>query len=718
MSDIQSSTELCRAVLENAADAVLILMDERIVACNHQAEELFGCRRERIVGRTLYDFSPDSQPDARPSVEKASEKISIAHQRQKQVFEWRHVRCDGSQFDAEVALNQVEVEGQALLVSVVRDITERKRLEDAIHNIAAGISAATGQEFLNLLVQYVARALDAYCAYVGELVDEGRIRTSAIVMQGQLVENFEYELPGTPCENVVNRKLCVYPQGVKDEFPQDCMLQDMEAESYIGVPLFDSGQKPLGLLAAVRTSPITDASFAEYIMRIFAARTSGELERKRSLQELLEEKSLTDTIINSLPGIFYMIDTRGRIVWRNHLLSELTGGRYGIREEADPHQWILEEDHALFEQALREVVQAGCSTVDLRVKRLDGSIRTYHCLGSRVVIDRGIYIVGSGIDLTEMRAAQDALQESERKFRAIFENAPMGMFQSLPEGSFLKVNAALARMFGYDTPEQMVSEVTDIPQQLFVHPERRPEFLERVMSSNEFLHLENDYRRKDGSVLIANLYMGAQRHNGEFDFLTGFVEDITEKHQVEIEKRQFYRETILSVTDGRLLMCEHEQLDRCLERASLTSEIRAADGLAPVRAEVRDFLSTKGVKEEEIEPFVAGVGEATANALRHAEGGVVKMGSTDSVAWVAVSDQGNGIEHLTLPRAVLLKGYSTKHSLGIGYTVMLGVADRVLLATSKDGTTVILTKSLDAPSGIEPFALVPDLSEVCEHPAI
>lgn len=94
------------------------------------------------------------------------------------------------------------------------------------------------------------------------------------------------------------------------------------------------------------------------------------------------------------------------------------------------------------------------------------------------------------------------------------------------------------------------------------------------------------------------------------------------------------------------------------------------------------------------------------------------MGSTDSVVWVAVSDQGNGIEHLTLPRAVLLKGYSTKHSLGIGYTVMLGVADRVLLATSKDGTTVILTKSLDAPSDIEPFALVPDLSEVCEHPAI
>lgn len=694
MKDVLSSLDVCAAVLEHAADAILVLKDETFVGCNAMAEELFGCSRERIIGQTPYAFSPPFQPDQRDSKEVALEQIRMALERHPQRFEWVHKRCDGTLFDAEVALTRVDMGAEALLVGVVRDITERKRLQDAVHNIAAGISAATGQLYLNLLVQYVARALGACCAFVGELVGEGRIRTAAVVKDGVVADNFEYDLFNSACNAVMGSDLCIYARGVQQDFPLDSLLSDLRADSYVGVPLFDSNREPIGILAAVKRTPIENPDFAEYIMRIFAARTSGELERKKSIQRLMEEKKLTDTIVNSLPGIFYMIDTQGRIVWRNKVLSEVTGGKYDQHGVADPHDWIVEEDHKLYEQALREVLDTGYSSVQIRLKPVDGSIRVYQCIGARIEIGGVPYAIGAGIDVTENREMQNALRDSESKFRAIFENAPIGIYQSTPDGRFIRVNKALALMFGYDSPEQIVAEVTSIPQQLFVHPELRTDFVERVLASEEFLHLENDYYRRDRTIFTTNLYMGALRHNGDLAFLTGFVEDITARKQNEQDKQLFYRETILSVTDGKLVICDPAEVKPYLSNALIEIEIKDAHDLATARSNVRELCLHNGLSGERLETFIAGVGEAATNVLKHANGGTVSAGIVDGAVWVGVSDQGTGIEHITLPRALLLRGFSTKLSLGIGYTVMLDVSDRLLLSTGKHGTTVILIKEL------------------------
>lgn len=132
--------------------------------------------------------------------------------------------------------------------------------------------------------------------------------------------------------------------------------------------------------------------------------------------------------------------------------------------------------------------------------------------------------------------SEAALRRSEEKFRNIFENAPIGIFQSTTGGRFLRVNETLADLFGYDTPREMVDTIADIASQLFVEPEQRTGLIRSVLASDEFGRSEVRYRRKDGSCFIATLSMRAVRDdNGDVAFLEGFVEDITERKHAEQE---------------------------------------------------------------------------------------------------------------------------------------------------------------------------------------
>lgn len=690
----------------------MVLRGDVFVECNAMALELFGCSsRDELVGQSPHKLSPLRQPDEQYSADKAREKIEAAMRDGPQRFPWLHTRCDGTLFHAEVALNRVDVEGEKLLVGVVRDITRRKQLEDAVHNIAAGISAATGQEYFNLLVRYVARALDASCAFVGELVSGDTIRTVSMVIDEQLCENIDYQLTGTPCQAVVGSRLCLHARNVLNEFPADAMLRDLQAESYIGVPLFDSNRQPLGLLAAVRRAPIEDSSFAEYIMRIFAARTSGELERKRSLQKLIEEKRLTETIVNSLPGIFYTIDSQGNTVYRNKTLLEAIGLEANQPGIPNWESFVLEQDKDAVRRSMQEVFDTGSSRVELRAEHADGTLHHYFCTGARVEIDGSPHIVGAGVDITELKEMEDALSQSERDFRMIFENAPVGIFRSTVEGQFLLCNSTVAKMLGYDSPEELIANVTDIAEQLFVHKELRAEFVDRVLASDGFLHIENDYRRRDGSEFVADLYMGACREEGAVQFLEGFVEDIDDRKQAEADKRKFYRETILSVTDGKLIVCDVDEMEPYIASASFNSDLRNTSDLAAIRGELRGFFAESGLSGDRLADFMGGVGEVTANAVKHADGGLVFAGTSDDTVWMGVADQGTGIEQLTLPRAVLFRGFSTKPSLGVGYTVILDVSDRVMLSTGRQGTTAILLKQIIATPENVQIEHIPDTWE-------
>lgn len=124
--DLQERETLYRTLFEHAEDAIFLMERNLFVDCNPKALKMFGCRKDDIIGKPPYLFSPKFQLDGRPSEEKAVEKIQAALDGKPQRFEWQHTRLDGTPFDAIVSLYRIEVYKRKIIVAMVHDISLQK----------------------------------------------------------------------------------------------------------------------------------------------------------------------------------------------------------------------------------------------------------------------------------------------------------------------------------------------------------------------------------------------------------------------------------------------------------------------------------------------------------------------------------------------------------------------------------------------------------------
>ncbi len=121
-----------RTILEAAHDAIFLMDSERFVLFNQRTLDLFRCTPDDLEDHVPWDFSPERQPDGRTSEEAGLERIRAALAGEPQVFHWVHRRGDGSTFDAEVSLSAVAWDEGVNLLAVVRDVSERKRIEEEL----------------------------------------------------------------------------------------------------------------------------------------------------------------------------------------------------------------------------------------------------------------------------------------------------------------------------------------------------------------------------------------------------------------------------------------------------------------------------------------------------------------------------------------------------------------------------------------------------------
>ncbi len=134
----------------------------------------------------------------------------------------------------------------------------------------------------------------------------------------------------------------------------------------------------------------------------------------------------------------------------------------------------------------------------------------------------------------ERQAAERALLEAEKKYRSLFDHLVEGIFQTTPEGRYLLANPALARIYGYDSPEELMASITDIGRKLYVQPGRREEF-KRIMEERDVLTgFESQIYRKDGSIIwISENCRAIRDAQGRLLYYEGTVEDITQRRQAE-----------------------------------------------------------------------------------------------------------------------------------------------------------------------------------------
>lgn len=148
-------------------------------------------------------------------------------------------------------------------------------------------------------------------------------------------------------------------------------------------------------------------------------------------------------------------------------------------------------------------------------------------------------------DITERKRREEQLKEAEARYRGIFENAVEGIYQSTPDGRYVAVNPALAKMYGYTSPEEMLAAVSDITHQIYVDPTYRDRFRREVELNGEVRGLEYQVRCRDGSVIwISESARVVRDAQGAARYYEGFIDDITPRKEAEQARARLEKQMV------------------------------------------------------------------------------------------------------------------------------------------------------------------------------
>jgi len=254
---------------------------------------------------------------------------------------------------------------------------------------------------------------------------------------------------------------------------------------------------------------------------------------------ILQEQYFSDAAINSLPGIFYMYDDTGKLVRWNKNGETIFGYRSEEIFGQDARQFIIPADRRRVVKAIQKVFTDGYAEVAATLVTSSGQEIPFYLTGARMFKGDKAYGIGTGIDMTALRDSAEALRRSEEKYRNIFENSLEGIFQSSREGRLLTVNPALARMYGYASPEEMVAGIEDIGRQMYVYAEDREELFRILDAGGTVAAYEIQQRRKDGSVFwVSESARTVRDEQGVVQYYEGLLEDITIRKEAEAKLQQ------------------------------------------------------------------------------------------------------------------------------------------------------------------------------------
>jgi diguanylate cyclase (GGDEF)-like protein/PAS domain S-box-containing protein len=175
--------------------------------------------------------------------------------------------------------------------------------------------------------------------------------------------------------------------------------------------------------------------------------------------------------------------------------------------------------------------------------------------------DEVIGTLAAVTDVTQRVAAEDALRQAEMKYRSIFENAGEGIFQTTVDGHYISANPALARIYGYGSPSELIGNLTNVKQQLYVEPGRRDAFV-RIMQEHDFVSgFEAQVFRADGSVIwISENARPVRDERGRLMYYEGTVSDITErKHFEETVQWQAFHDSLTGLPNRSLFQDRLQQ---------------------------------------------------------------------------------------------------------------------------------------------------------------
>jgi len=476
--ELQQSEEKYRSLVENIQEFVFLIdKDYKILSLNQSAKKLLGAKDD-YIGKTLKEVFPDYiYKDYKQGLQRVFETSQYLESD-------TDLEVHGHKLYVHASLSPLKNEkGEvAAVIGLSRDITKRKqaeneliRNEDALQKIIQITGKRKEGNYFSSMVTALNKVFNSEYVYIGTLKEEKEIETIALSKKGKIIENITYGLKDAPCGNVVGKNICVYTSHVQEEFPKDQLLKELEINGYVGIPLINSAGNVIGILVALFKKGIEDEKFVKSICELFAGNISAELERTQAENELRKSEEKFRRILKNAKDMIYRISLPdGKYEFVSDAAAEIAGSSI---EDISNSPFI---GHDLIHPDWKEYYEAG------REDLLQGKLKPYYeyKIIDRKGVEKWLYqrsslIYGDGdkpiaiegvvTDISELKKAEEALKESEEKFRRITENAKDMIYRmTLPDGIYEFVSNASTDLFGY-SPEEFYENKQLI--QKIIHPD-------------------------------------------------------------------------------------------------------------------------------------------------------------------------------------------------------------------------------------------------------
>jgi PAS domain S-box-containing protein len=559
-SALQDSEARYRGLFESAADAIVILQGETLVDCNQRALQMFGLASiDQLASRASFDFFPTLQPNGKDSRAFSFEKLSAARAGAPQFFAWRHVKVDGTVFDAEVSLSTFKQGEQTFIQAIIRDVTQRMQLEEELR---------LGEQRYRSLFE---NAGDGILIMQGEQVLDCNERVLEIygISREQLVSLTNYSLSPT-----------MQPNGQTSAEFYHHQIQALQS----GIPQsFEWHGKKL------------DGTPIETEVTLTAFHLDGKLCTQSLIRDITERKQLEASIRDS--------ETRFRTLFENSgdAISILKNGKtidcnkrlcefYGVTREEVLSAYVGEffpqtqpngqSSSQFFADKVRAARQGHPQIYEWHGAKRDGTKIITEINLSALVIDGEVFEQAVARDITQRKQMEGEISDSNVRFRTLFEHSGEAI-SIIKDFQIIDCNERLGALYGYSR-----DEILSNPTAGYISP-RQPngqdslEFLaEKVAASRAGTpqHYEWHGRKGDGTDIVVEISLASFRL-GDETFEQATTRDITQRKQMEaalLELNKSLESRVAQRTEELETACA-ELLQRNAQFRALASRLTRAE---------------------------------------------------------------------------------------------------------------------------------------------
>lgn len=713
-------------ILARAPNAILVVNEEnKIVFLSNQAEIMFGYARNELIGKSYEILIPERYRKKHSGSCKNYLKepliISMGHEQKGVIC----VRKDGSEFNAEIDLNSLrlieKLGAQYLVISVIRDITERKKARDIIHLL---LEIYTSISQTKTFLEALQTTITLVCETTGWDYGEAWVLNSGGKKMKSSPARFSTSTPLNKFREASSKLTFLPGEGLPGrvwisknyEWIRDVSAEsekiyfraklalEMGLKACIGIPIV-ADHKVLAVLVFYMFESRAEDEHLVDIISAVAAQLGSIVQLKKTEEAIRASELRFRSVAETATDTIAIIDKNSKILFINDAVERIFGHSKDelIGESLTklmPERYRQKHLEAVARYLKTRVRHLSWRSIELTGLHKTGAEIPLEISYSEFIIDKQHFFNGIIRDITKRKIEEQELID-EKNFSDEVINSMPGIFYifDVAGGKAVRWNKNAEMDTGFT--EEEIYKINPLDICATEDREKIVHHLEEVMTNGK-ASTEACFVTKSGEA-IPYFFTSVRIVKDSKHYIMGEAIDISERVQAENalkEKdkaiRKVYVDVFSAVTGGKLIIMAPDEIRAILgEPITGRYTIKAKKGLAGARAIVRKAIESELAKKDEIASAVIAFSEASTNAIKHAGRGEFQLYRTKSTVQILVADNGPGIDFSILPKATLVSGYSTTQTLGMGFTCMLEFCDRVLLSTQPSNTTIVLESKVD-----------------------